>query len=1006
MADRGRGSGRGRGRGGGDRGGGRGGGGGDRGGFNQRGGPGQRGIGSGGRGGYGQQTASTVFLAQSSPSPPPNEDITKLENRQNELIKNQTIDGFPTRPGYGTKGKPIVVRVNCFKLDLITGPNNIDVPLHKYNIDSGTESLSKTKRKLLVTAVMQRSEFNGMHWATDYANIIVTTTRLSGNLSGKAEIRDPLDGVQEGQPAGRTAQTHRMKPFKVTYENTFTVRHLLNWLSRSQNGQVYQGRADVLQLLNIIINKACNDSPRVSIGGQNAFFPLQGHPCHDSRDLGSGLTAYRGFFSSVRYSVGRILINVNVANGAFFNEWHLRQFIHGLLGFVPTASQKGPLAKVEPMIRHLKVETKYMLPHDATGKIVVGSKPMTRVKTLQQFSKKLIGKSDFVYLSCKQTKFKYLATPGGSEQETNVYDYFQRLHNIKLKYLDEPPINVGAPGHTTWLPLELCVRILPGQPFRGLLQGQQTSEMIKFAATPPAVKAEAIQGNNSDGAGLQTLKLRGGDQAHSITPFGLSVEPRMITVHARILPPPRLSYARNEAITPRPGSWNLQKGEQHVKFFTAGAFNTWMTATIDHEGQPEIFAQKTAKTQMMADFGKDLATYGIRLGSKVTDAEHVVPGPSLRDHKDEDIRRDNRNKTDATLKVMFEFAVEQRCPIILIIIKEHNQWLYSRIKLFGDTIYGIHTVLSIGSRFQKVPGRGMLWANLAQKFNIKGGGINHIVSPDQLKPFDIKTIVFGIDVTHPSPGSAEGAPSIAGVVASFDRHLCQFPASVRIQERRKEIVSELKEMVLERFRLWQKKNDGNMPDKVIVYRDGVSEGQYNDVLTYERAAFVEAFNAIYGDRSKHPKLMMCIVGKRHHIRAYATNLRDTDGRTGNLTAGTVVDRGITHPTRHDYYLQAHGVLQGTGRSAHYDTLQDEIKFSADALQNFTQNFSYLFCRATNAVSVVPPAYYADLVCERARLYLHSILQEANTSTTAAFNRDQAEWTRGVHHRLAEGMFYI
>lgn len=50
-----------------------------------------------------------------------------------------------------------------------------------------------------------------------------------------------------------------------------------------------------------------------------------------------------------------------------------------------------------------------------------------------------------------------------------------------------------------------------------------------------------------------------------------------------------------------------------------------------------------------------------------------------------------------------------------------------------------------------------------------------------------KTMMVGIDVTHPGPGSREGTPSIAAVVSSVDDNFVQFPASLRIQETKKEV---------------------------------------------------------------------------------------------------------------------------------------------------------------------------------------------------------------------------
>lgn len=40
-------------------------------------------------------------------------------------------------------------------------------------------------------------------------------------------------------------------------------------------------------------------------------------------------------------------------------------------------------------------------------------------------------------------------------------------------------------------------------------------------------------------------------------------------------------------------------------------------------------------------------------------------------------------------------------------------------------------------------------------------------------------------------------------------------------------------------------------------------------------------------------------------------------RSGNCSAGTVVDQDVTHPTDHDFYLLSHAGILGTSRPAHY-----------------------------------------------------------------------------------------
>jgi hypothetical protein len=225
------------------------------------------------------------------------------------------------------------------------------------------------------------------------------------------------------------------------------------------------------------------------------------------------------------------------------------------------------------------------------------------------------------------------------------------------------------------------------------------------------------------------------------------------------------------------------------------------------------------------------------------------------------------------------------------------------------------------------------------------------------------------------------------------------------------MVSGLEAMVLERLDLWVKRNK-QLPTKIVIYRDGVSEGQYQRVLEEELPLVEKAFEKKYGKKEKWPKIAIIIVGKRHHTRFYPTCKEDADYNPSrdkgswNPKAGTVVDRAITHKILREFYLQAHQGLQGTARPAHYVVIKDDISFNADVLEQFTHHLCYLFNRATKAVSICPPAYYADLLCTRGRAYLHTTLGENNAIDAAAYSDSGSEWTGGVHPRIRDTTWYV
>ena len=170
-----------------------------------------------------------------------------------------------------------------------------------------------------------------------------------------------------------------------------------------------------------------------------------------------------------------------------------------------------------------------------------------------------------------------------------------------------------------------------------------------------------------------------------------------------------------------------------------------------------------------------------------------------------------------------------------------------------------------------------------------------------------------------------------------------------------------------------------------------------------------------------PKLTIVICGKRHHTRFFPTNAAHA-AQDGNPRPGTVVDRGTAAIFEYDFYLQAHGGLQGSTRPTHYFVVHDEIGIGADQLQSLTNDISYMFARATKAVSLVSPAYYADLACERGRCYIHPLLQGISDSgtTTGSGGKGSDEevltearrlWRydndpNGVSGTVKDTMFYI
>lgn len=556
-------------------------------------------------------------------------------------------------------------------------------------------------------------------------------------------------------------------------------------------------------------------------------------------------------------------------------------------------------------------------------------------------------------------------------------------------------------------------------------------------------------------------------------PCGVSVSSGMITVDGHVLESPKLKYRGDMAIgTPSVKSaWNMgpvrqPNGSRMVpKLREANKLRQWACLVISRNGDVT-----DVHKERLRSFTQAMNSAGI---------EAIDP------QNRGSIRESNVAKG---LDPYFENWSGKGFQLILIMLPAKSTLFYNQIKQLGDRKHGIQTVCIGGSdkfynqgknqRGQPIFDSVSYFANVALKVNLKLLGINHVLESANPRGqgsgsasgsgalgfiSEGKTMVLGIDVTHPSPGSVENAPSVAAMVASTDKVLAQWPAALRIQQidtkkadtqkqkigakkatdtgntmkgARQEMVSEVKGMFLDLLKIWRLRSNGHYPENILIYRDGVSESQYAQVIRDELQPLRDQCAHTYPSEMKErhlPRFTLIVVGKRHHTRFFPkAGPNTTSDRNGNPEPGLVVDRTITHSHTFDFYLQSHAAIKGTARPAHYVVLEDEIftriykphgptplpgpcRNVADVIQTLTHNMCYLYGRATRAVSYCPAAFYADRACERARRYLGSRFDaeaaaEVEDQSVGGMGRpdvvDAVDADVAVHERLADTMFYI
>ncbi|CAB4396302.1 unnamed protein product [Rhizophagus irregularis] len=230
-------------------------------------------------------------------------------------------------------------------------------------------------------------------------------------------------------------------------------------------------------------------------------------------------------------------------------------------------------------------------------------------------------------------------------------------------------------------------------------------------------------------------------------------------------------------------------------------------------------------------------------------------------------------------------------PHIIICILGSTGPIYGEIKRIGDTQLGVPTQCILLKRLARKNGIDQICSNIFLKVNAKLGGQNVILTNDQIDFVSSElTMMLGADVFHSRRG--DNRPSIAAVCASLDSKATRYTERFSVNNL---------------LRVFYQRNQV-LPRKILFYRDGVGETQFQNVKTYEVKALKEVFASVY--RNLGPTLTFIILQKRHHTRFMPTEPRDGD-KLGNCHPGTVVDRTILVEQEFDFFLQSHTSLQET-----------------------------------------------------------------------------------------------
>jgi eukaryotic translation initiation factor 2C len=378
------------------------------------------------------------------PMPPINKNLDLSMMGWDVMRGYDKSSSLPSRPAPCKLGSAAKVALNTF--NVIDYPSQ---PVYSYEVMVGKGD----EKRGLIKAVwesraVQKAIGDDFIWD---GNVLAWSTRPL-----EREIRMTVDLDQD---KGKAPRPGKSNVHRFAMRQTGTVRFdiLRNYLARKCDWDM-----STYEAINFL-DHLLRDGPSKRLTSIKRNFFARGE---QRFDLGGGVEAFKGVYQSLRMTHGLngpcLSINVDVANGTFFNSGPLPLVAQNLVGARNTNDLIQACCQGE---------------HSRAGK------GLKRLRKLHVTAHHRGGQvDDYViekisHVSAKDAKFNALGD-NGKEYTTTVYEYFLKKHNTRLQFPDLPVVKMTK-GKNTLLPMEL-LKVKENQRYPFKCDERQTSNMSSY----------------------------------------------------------------------------------------------------------------------------------------------------------------------------------------------------------------------------------------------------------------------------------------------------------------------------------------------------------------------------------------------------------------------------------------------------------------------------------------------------------------------------------------------
>lgn len=508
---------------------------------------------------------------------------------------------------------------------------------------------------------------------------------------------------------------------------------------------------------------------------------------------------------------------------------------------------------------------------------------------------------------------------------TTVTDFY-RSSGIVINYPNLPCIKSKMPEHP-YYPLEMC----------SLLSGQKVPIFRLSAAAKAHLTSKFKKGPNITS---QTNRQARNEIARLnrdyFETFGLKLGESPVEAVGQRLDKPILKY-KDQVIIPSRDSW-----ESGFFYQSIDLLDNW--CVVDTIGVDQ---------DLLMSFMRNLTINSDKFGIHISLPVCVnKPKQEIMDQPD--------NFGDLISHCSRQLSKELK--FIMFIIDSKSTLLNRLIHLAFDEHPTVTATCLRHESLLKTHQHRSIFRTLIHKLNARLGGTNHIYHPEIWSGLKLKSsgiMIVGLDVTHPD--NELSGVSIVGCAYTYSQNLFKHRSLVWPQEARKELITNMGPL-MDRLLSEYWRENGQLPEHIIAYRDGVSNEEFERVRIHEignATKIIEKFSKT--TKQSKPELSYIIAQKRHTARFHRIL---PDGKIHNPPGGTLIDKDVVQQEDREFYLYSNVSPLTTARPIHYHILVSGLNM--ETIQKLTYYLCFNFGRCSSSLSMPSSLRYAHNAAYDAR----------------------------------------